>query len=285
MKIEPMLAVGEEFLKEEMWESRMWIGEEKFDGVRMLMLWKDGKVQLLSRGGKWRTENYPQFQMLYKEEFEGTVVDGEMVMRKGRSFSLSAIQQVNGALPARAIEVQRKKGWAHYKAFDVIFFKGKDLTKLPWSERRYILEGTADVVPLELTEVWEDKRRLYKKVVEKGGEGIMLKRVDSPYKAASRQPYWIKVKRFEEIEAVLGSEWREGAGRNKGKVGAVLVLVNGRPAGFVGNFTDELRDKLTKDGKLNPDFIGRKVEVRFQPPYIPGRGLRHPRLINIEEKK
>jgi bifunctional non-homologous end joining protein LigD len=87
-----------------------------------------------------------------------------------------------------------------------------------------------------------------------GLEGILAKRLDSPYEPGRRSPCWVKVKNVDSQEVVVGG-WMPGEGRRRDRIGALLVGVreNGhlRYAGKVGTgFTEAELDRLA--GLLGP---------------------------------
>jgi bifunctional non-homologous end joining protein LigD len=78
---------------------------------------------------------------------------------------------------------------------------------------------------------------------ERGLEGVLAKRHDSPYLPGRRSPTWTKVKHLRMQEVVVGG-WSPGQGRREGGIGSLLLGVpdgDGRLiyAGHVGTgFSD-----------------------------------------------
>jgi bifunctional non-homologous end joining protein LigD len=89
---------------------------------------------------------------------------------------------------------------------------------------------------------------LFEAAKEQGIEGIVAKRLDSPY-ATTRSAAWVKVKAFKTMECVVGG-WTEGQGGRSSTMGALLLGVyrDGAltPVGHVGTGFDErtLRELL-----------------------------------------
>ncbi len=78
------------------------------------------------------------------------------------------------------------------------------------------------------------------RVIAEGGEGLMLKRWESPYEAG-RSDDLLKVKAFDDAEAVV-VEHIAGKGRLQGMMGALKVeLPNGRRFRIGTGFSDEIR--------------------------------------------
>src|SRR5262249_10254217 len=80
---------------------------------------------------------------------------------------------------------------AAFVAYDVLELDGEDLRTRPLAERRQILEtliaeatGTrVRISALVEDATWEGRARLWRTSRERGVEGLMLKRLDSPYRA------------------------------------------------------------------------------------------------------
>jgi DNA ligase-1 len=88
-----------------------------------------------------------------------------------------------------------------------------------------------------------------------GGEGLMLRQPGSKY-VAGRSTTLLKIKTFHDSEAtVLGHQ--AGAGRHKGRMGALLVrLPNGTEFAIGTGFSDRERE--------NPPAVGATVTFRYQ---------------------
>jgi bifunctional non-homologous end joining protein LigD len=88
-------------------------------------------------------------------------------------------------------------------------------------------------------------------------EGVIAKRVDSPYVPGARTRSWIKVKVRRHDEMVVGG-WSEGEGNRSGRLGSLLVGFHDTPgsatlryAGRVGSgFTGAELDRMA--GVLDP---------------------------------
>jgi bifunctional non-homologous end joining protein LigD len=83
-----------------------------------------------------------------------------------------------------------------------------------------------------------------------GLEGIMGKKLDSPYEPGKRSGAWVKLKNRMGQELVIAG-WLEGEGKRRGYPGALLVGYYDKGqfvyAGKVGTgFTDEMLEKLSK---------------------------------------
>jgi bifunctional non-homologous end joining protein LigD len=216
----PMLAVAATGLPTD--DGPRWAYEMKWDGYRAIIEVTSGRLRIASRRGNDITARYPELTALPDPLSKVDVVlDGEIVvLDDGGRPSFQALQQHTSA--------------AAVMVFDVLHLDGHDLTALAWSERRAVLErlgisGTFWQTPAVSIghgpEALETARRL-------GLEGVVAKRLDSPYRVGRRSSEWRKVKLDRRQEFVVGG-WLPGKGRLQGTVGALLVGYHEEPGGML----------------------------------------------------
>jgi len=231
--------------------------EFKWDGVRALTYVRKGKVWVQSRNLLDVTGQYPEVKDV-AEKLDGrtAVVDGEIVAldKKGRpSFQLLQGRMHIGS----EAEVRRRMAETPvaYLVFDVLYLDGKSTMRLPYTERRALLEdlpitGPSVQVPPSTA---GNGARVVEASKRNSLEGVMAKRLDSIYEPGKRSRAWLKVKNRRGQELVIGG-WTTGEGRRADSIGALLVgyYDDGRfiYAGHVGTgFTDRLLDELRKEMK------------------------------------
>jgi bifunctional non-homologous end joining protein LigD len=251
-------------------DERGWAFEIKWDGMRILTIIRPEQVTLLTSNGIDATVRYPELTAL-ADVLEGhtVVLDGEVVAfdEHGRpSFGrLQTRMHVTGAAEVRrrAEEVP-----ITYVLFDLLHLDGHDVMPLPYVERRQLL---TDLVPDD--GCWTvpayrgegEGASLKEAAAEQGLEGVMAKRLDSPYLPGKRSPAWRKVKVRRRQEFVIGG-WQPGEGNREGYLGSLLVGVYEsrrlRYCGKVGTgFNSHELDRL---GKL---LAEREIdESPFDPP-------------------
>jgi bifunctional non-homologous end joining protein LigD len=158
-----------------------------------------------------------------------------------------------------------------YIAFDLLWLDGHSLMDLPYEDRRarlreLELQGphwqTPDHVVGNGAAVLEASRA-------SGLEGVVAKRLDSPYLPGRRSPCWLKVKNVLREDVVVGG-WLPGEGKRRERIGALLVGVPDdgrlRYAGRVGTgFTGAELSRL--QGLLEP--LARDTSPFDEPPELP----------------
>src|SRR5262249_32957762 len=108
-----------------------WLYEIKLDGYGAVAVKTDGRVSLYSRRRKSFDHHYPLIVEALAELPEGTVVDGEIV-------ALDASGRPNfNLLQNFRSEASR----IHYFIFDLLICQGRDLTRLPLSQRRKFMKS------------------------------------------------------------------------------------------------------------------------------------------------
>ena len=217
-----------------------WWMSEKLDGIRAL--WTG--TGLVSRQGNpfcapaWFTKGLPK-----------TPLDGELwIDRKRFQRTVSIVRRQDAG------ELWRQ---VLYVVFDAPQAGG------PFEERRRVMarevrEDRCPFVRVLYQAICEGTDGLQKeldRIESLGGEGLMLRQPGSIYEAG-RSHTLLKVKRFQDADARVVAHL-PGAGRHKGRLGALLVeLPNGTQFSVGTGFTDAQRE--------NPPPIGSTITFRYQ---------------------
>jgi len=237
-------------------DDERWGCEVKWDGVRAL-LWSDhGHVRIESRTQRDVTARYPELRALGRAlGAHELLLDGELVAldAHGRP-SFERLQTRMNAEGDRAIARAARAQPIVYMAFDLLHLDGRALLELPYERRRELLERLRLEGPC-----WRTPRHhrgnlaaLLEATREQGLEGIVAKRLDSPYEPGRRSGVWRKLRNRRRQELVIGG-WTAGEGGRAGRVGALLLGVREAPggplryAGRVGSgFGDATLDELER---------------------------------------
>ena len=253
--IEPMKATLARGLPR---DDAAWAYEIKWDGVRAIAYCEGGTVRLESRNLRDISSQYPDVRKLGGQL--GTteaVLDGEIVAfdDDGRP----SFQHLQGRMHLASESTVRRRMAeipATYVIFDLLYLEGRSLFDLPYTERRARLEELGLDGPS-----WQTPRHhvgdggaLLELTRKRDLEGIVAKRLESPYRPGRRSRDWLKIKHSTSQELVIGG-WLPGKGRREPTLGALLVgyYEDGslRYAGRVGTgFTEETLRMLMK--RLKP---------------------------------
>ncbi|MFF3129697.1 non-homologous end-joining DNA ligase [Streptomyces sp. NPDC057908] len=224
-RIAPMLATPGG-LPPEAVEDR-WAFEVKYDGQRaMVYLPGDGTVTLRARSGADITAAYPELAGLGSALDRPAVLDGEIVAldSEGRSdFERLQSRMGLAGSPAKAARMAQIMP-AHLVLFDVVFLGHSSLIRLPYADRRTLLEdlclaglhwSTPAAVVGHGAQALEMTRAA-------GLEGVLAKRLTSVYEPGVRSRAWIKIRHVLTADVIVGG-WVPGRGRLAGLPGALLV--------------------------------------------------------------
>lgn len=281
-----------------------WCIQEKKDGVRALLhINKDG-IRITGRTVSEVNFRLSEFQDNLPhlaggvEDLAGTILDGELVspadvVDTGDTITANALQAATAILaanPEKAMTIQNEHAAElEYHAFDILRYKGQDVTARPLRERLAILAEALsqvsnkyiEMVPTDTT----DKLIVHEQLIASDVEGSVWKKLDQPYQPGKRAKHWIKRKRGIEVEAFVSGFKPGNPGRgNRSLVGAVEFSVQddaqgSRPIAWVSNWADEDRQRLTTqlDGSpaLNPTFLNRKALIRGQDIAAKSQRIRH----------
>ena len=239
-----------------------WV-EVKWDGIRAVGTWAAGRMRLHARSGIDITARYPELTADGAPSLPASdaIVDGEIVAfdAQGRpSFSL--LQNRMHLTRAREIEREVVRTPIVYLVFDLLRFDGHDLSSMPLSQRRTLLEDVVSDLdaPMRVPPVFDDLEAALAASEEFGLEGVVVKDPRSAYRAGQRSPSWLKIKHTRMQEAVIVGI-RPGKGDREGTFGSLLLAVPDsgrlRYVGRVGTgFTDRmLRDLLARLAPLRVD--------------------------------
>jgi bifunctional non-homologous end joining protein LigD len=257
-------------------DERNWGFEIKWDGVRAIAYSQPGELRLESRNLKEITDSYPELGRLGRAlGSHSAVLDGEIVAFDGEGRpSFEALQprmHVSSRTQAKRLAAGTP---VTYVIFDLLWLDGHSLMGLPYTERR------ARLAALKLGgESWQTPEHLVgegtallKASVEQRLEGIVAKRLSSPYQPGMRTRDWVKIKTVGRQELVIGG-WMPGKGKRAESIGALLLGVfeadgGFRYAGRVGTgFTERELERL---GKLLAPL--RREDSPFTAPPKPPRG-------------
>jgi len=287
--------------------------EWKWDGIRVQVVADSSGARLYSRTGEEVTRSFPDLVAAWR--FDG-ILDGELlIVRNGTVAPFNDLQQ---RLNRKAVTRRMMTDFPpHLRFYDALFLDGADLRSLPFAERRRRLEAwharahppLTDLSPLLAVSGKGELKRTWSETRAGGIEGMMLKRLDSPYLAGRPKGHWWKWKRspltldFVLMYAQRGSGKRSsyysdytfGAWRGEPGAGGELVPVGKSYSGFTDEELVEL-DRFVRNNTverfgpvraLEPRLV---LEVAFDAAqrstrHKSGVALRFPRIARIRWDK
>jgi bifunctional non-homologous end joining protein LigD len=231
---EPQLAT----LVDEVPTGNGWIHEYKYDGYRLLLAVGDGLATAWTRNGKDWSDKFKALVKAAAKLPAGCLIDGEAVaIDKSGKPSFQLLQAT--------LKDQKGANLVFY-AFDLLIDRGEDIRKLPQIERKErlasLLEGVSPPM-LYGDHVVGKGEALFAEVCKQGGEGIVSKKSDAPYRG-TRSRCWLKVKCIQRQEFVIVG-WSESDKR----LGFRSLLLAAKEHG-----------KLTYVGKVGTGFSGKLIE-------------------------
>lgn len=285
----PMLAT----LTEHPPQSEEWVYELKYDGFRAVIAITGSGMAMLSRNELDLAPRFPRtYEALKKIKAKELVVDGEVVVLDEKG--------------APRFQLLQQGGNERLILFDILWLDGRDLRRLPYAERRKLLEKTFAKPPagIALSEVLDlpgEKALAHAKAG--GWEGVIAKRKSSVYETR-RSKEWLKIKAINEQEFVIAG-WQPSNATDR-EIGSLHLAVNEngelRYAGKVGTgFSAKmrvwLRDELAKDAVPKPlvkDAPRVKTAIWTRPRLVAqvafsewtgDHRLRHPAFLGLRDDK
>ncbi|BBB92611.1 MAG TPA: non-homologous end-joining DNA ligase [Methylomusa anaerophila] len=200
--------------------------EIKWDGLRAICYIKDNQATVMSRNNKDITAQYPELHRLgISMNNRKLVLDGEIIAYNNQGLpSFSDLQHRMGLSDAKAIEAKMQEIPVQYIIFDILLFNNRSCLDLMYTERRKLLAELELNGPSWQTPDYKtgDGNTILAASRQLGLEGIIAKRLDSPYQPGKRTGAWIKIKNQRRQELVIGG-WVPGQGNRHGQIGALLI--------------------------------------------------------------
>ncbi len=177
--------------------------EYKYDGLRTQIHKAGQQVSIFSR-------NLENLSQMFPEIIEGTrkqvqadsvILDAEALGYNPASEEFLPFQETTRRRRKYHIEAMAEQMPLKAFVFDILYKDGASLLEKPLVERMNILEATIqpdDVLMLTHHQVVRDAKtlsRLFDEAVSLGLEGLVVKKLDSPYEAGARNFTWVKLKR------------------------------------------------------------------------------------------
>jgi bifunctional non-homologous end joining protein LigD len=185
----------------------------KWDGVRILAHIKDGRVELYNRKKNIRTRQYPEVAFTLAGLINhDLILDGEMVALKGGKPSFPQLIRRDFAVDTSTVRYLCGVIPVTYVIFDILYNNGHDLTEYPFSQRDELLKSLIPSKdPIVVTDTIHRRGTTLFSVAKSAElEGIVAKKLDSPYRIAKKSSDWLKIKNRRSLTALIGGYFFEG---------------------------------------------------------------------------
>jgi DNA ligase-1 len=181
-----------------------WLVERKWDGIRGQLILRGGAHYLWSRGEELMTDRFPELAQLTDFLPEGTVIDGEVLAWDHDADAPLGFSKLQPRIGRKT--VPRKlltEAPVIVMAYDLLEDGGHDIRERPLSDRRARLATRLADLPADLpvrlsrpvaAADWTGMAEARAVSRDLGAEGLMLKRLEAPYRAGRRKGDWWKWK-------------------------------------------------------------------------------------------
>jgi bifunctional non-homologous end joining protein LigD len=163
-----------------------WLHEIKHDGFRIMARRDDNGVRLFTRHGHDFTARFPlALAAIAALPSRSFLIDSEAIVTDDKGLAVFEL-----------IRRARNGGAAVLCAFDLIELDGEDLRRAPIEHRKHKLARLVCTPRpgIVVNEHYDgDGEIVFKYACKLGCEGIVSKRLRSPYRSG-RSPHWVKVK-------------------------------------------------------------------------------------------
>jgi DNA ligase-1 len=296
--------------------------EYKYDGFRMIITKKTGQdVKIYTRRLDEVTNQFPEVKEYAKKciNAQDYIIDAEAVGFNKQTKKYMPFQNISQRIKRKyGIEQMSNNFPIEINAFDILYLNGLSLIKEPFQKRTELLrtilrpERWKFVAAKQIiTSNEEEAREFYKKAVEEGEEGIMIKNLNSPYKPGARVGFMLKLKpSLKEFDLIItGAEY--GTGKRAGWLTSFDVSCRDASTNElleIGKVSTGIKEK-SEEGttyeyitSILKNYInnenGLKVvikpkivvsvsyqEIQKSPKYNSGFALRFPRFITLREDR
>jgi len=286
--------------------------EYKLDGARIQVHKSGDEIRVYSRRLTNVTESLPEVVQLVRSNVKAdqAILEGEVIaVGEDRASPLLFQHLMRRFRRVHEIEEMTKRIPIDLQLFDVIYLDGQSLINVPYIERRKRLGEIAGYIQLTkqlITANLGDAEEFLKEALNAGHEGLMAKKLDSPYTPGIRGKRWFKIKQvLEPLDLVIvAAEWGYGrrhewlsdyylAARDT-ETGEFMVVgktFKGLTDDEIIEMTKRLQELIVKEEPHRVVVVPKIVvevaynEIQKSPKYECGMALRFARIARIRDDK
>lgn len=259
----------------------------KYDGFRVQIHKNGDEVRMFSRNLEDMTHMFPELIEGARKQIKAktAILDSEALAYQPESEEFLPFQETTKRRRKHNIEEVAKTLPLKAFVFDVLYVDGKSLLDTPLRERLAILKKTItadDTLIPSIGEVIDDPKKLQLMLddaISKGLEGVVVKRLESPYEAGGRNFNWVKLKRHSSGElkdtidcVILGYIYGKGKRTDFGAGSLLVGIYDPKADAFVtvtrigtGLSDEEWREVHKRADKLKVDHKPARVSSLITP--------------------
>jgi len=310
--VKPMLAQMaddvDEALKEHGGETAF---EYKYDGARVQIHKRGGEVRVFSRRLTDVTLSLPEIVDTVKSNIGAgeAILEGEVIAVDNFGNPIPFQHLMRRFKRVHEIADAAEKIPVRLYLFDVLYLNGESLISLPYLRRRQVLAVNAGGIPLTMqivTDKREDAEKFLKEAIAAGHEGLMAKKLDSPYTSGTRGKRWFKIKTVLEPLDLVITAAEYGYGRRHdwlsdyylaardvetGEFLTVGKTFKGLTDAEIIEMTRQLKELAVREEHRRVVIIPRVVvevaynEIQKSPKYKSEMALRFARITRVRDDK
>ncbi len=180
-----------------------WLLEWKWDGIRVQLIRRGNEIVLWSRGEERMDGRFPEIEADLARLAHDAVIDGELLAWRGedeKPLPFTALQtRIQRRKPGPKVLAQTP---VRVLAYDLLELDGQDLREQDLQQRRQLLANLLKAHDSPLLQLspqvrladWQAAAALRNEARQRGVEGFMLKRRQSPYRHGRKRGDWWKWK-------------------------------------------------------------------------------------------
>jgi DNA ligase-1 len=285
--------------------------EFKYDGARVQIHKREGEVRIFSRRLTDVTASLPEIVQVARTNIRAkeVILEGEVVAVDSVGRPVPFQHLMRRFRRVHDVQGQSVEIPVRLYLFDVLYLDGKRLISDLYLERRRILAENAGEISLSsqlVTESVGEAERFLQDALDAGHEGLMAKRLDSPYVPGVRGKYWLKIKPIlEPLDLVIvAAEY--GYGRRHEWLSDYYLAARDTETGdyvtvgktFKGLTDAEFKEITRRLKELTVSEKSRRVsvvpvvvvevaynEIQTSPKYECGMALRFARIVRVRYDK
>lgn len=258
--------------------------ELKADGTHIRLTKSDERIRIF---GRPKDSGIPEYTSKLTELIDAAVtipaanyeIVGEAVVydENGRTWFEGSQRRCSTEDQAKQM-LYKAKYPVVLLAFDLTELDGKIITSYPWEKRKELLDDllrSSRQKPIQYLPHTFDRRAFFKEVTDRGEEGVILKKVGSPY-IRTRNDFWLKVKKWY-TERCLVVGYTDGTGTRERYFGSLILaqaddsglkyvgkVGTGFNKGEIRHLSEILKAHRADVGKVNADEDYHPVDLSME---------------------